>query len=268
MGQRVASAVVKLGGSVITDKAGGSLTVREDVVSRLAAELAACRPERLVIVHGAGSFGHRIVKETRIHEGLSDAASRRAMGETQRLQYELDARIVRLLLDAGLPAMPMQPSATAVLSAGQLVHFDTTALAHLLDHGLVPVLYGVPAVDREQGCAILSGDVIAPYVAHALELAWMVHVTDVDGVFDADPSANPGAQLIPHVHRDNWAEIRTRLSGSAAVDVTGGMATKLAELLRWAEQGLRSRIVGARVAGQLTAALLDEPVGTLVDWSP
>ena len=41
LGQRVASAVVKLGGSVITDKAGGSLTVREEVVSRLAAELRA-----------------------------------------------------------------------------------------------------------------------------------------------------------------------------------------------------------------------------------
>ena len=267
LGQRVASAVVKLGGSVITDKAGGTLTVREDVVSRLAAELAACRPERLVIVHGAGSFGHRIVNETRIHEGLSDAAGRRAMGETQRLQYELDSRIVRLLLDAGLPAMPMQPSAHAVLSAGELVHFDTTALGHLLDHGLVPVLYGVPAVDRERGCAILSGDVIAPYVAHALAFDWVVHVTDVDGVFDADPRTNPDATLIQHVHRDNWAEIRTRLSGSAAVDVTGGMATKLGELLRWAEQGLRSRIVGARIAGHLTAALLDEPVGTLVDWA-
>jgi len=264
----IQSAVVKLGGSVITDKAGGTLTVHVDVVSRLAAELAASRPARLVVVHGAGSFGHRIVNATRIHEGLSDAASRRAMGETQCLQYELDVTITRLLIAAGLPAMPVQASALGVMSEGRLVHFDTTALGHLLDQGLVPVLYGVPAVDRERGCSILSGDVIAPRVAHALGLERLIHVTDVDGVFTADPRSDSNAVLIPHVHRDNWAEVSARLAGSAAVDVTGGMTTKLGELLHWAERGLTSRIVSAHVPGRLTAALMDEPGGTLVDWPP
>ncbi len=264
----IRSVVVKLGGSVITDKAGGTLTVDAEVVTRLAGELVANRPERLVVVHGAGSFGHRIVKATRIHEGLSDAASRRAMGETQCLQYDLDAAVARLLIAAGLPAMPVQASALAVLRDGEVVHFDTTALGHLLDHGLVPVLYGVPAVDRERGCSILSGDAIAPRVAHALGLERMVHVTDVDGVFTGDPRSDPQASPIPRVHRDNWAEVSVRLTGSSSIDVTGGMATKLRELLLWAERGLTSRIVSAHVPGRLTAALMDEPGGTLVQWQP
>ena len=268
MSRLAASAVVKLGGSVITDKAGGTLVVREALLAELAAQLASHQPERLVIVHGAGSFGHRIVQETRIHEGIMDAAGRRAMAETQRLQYDLCSLVTRQLLAAGLPALPVQASATAVLSEGQLVHLDTMALGHLLEHGLVPVLYGVPAVDRERGCAILSGDVIAPYVAHRLGIDTMVHVTDVDGVFTADPQLDPEAELIPRVHRDNWAEVSARLSGSSTVDVTGGMATKLGELLRWAERGLKSRIVSAHVPGRLAAALMDEPVGTLVDWAP
>jgi len=46
------------------------------------------------------------------------------------------------------------------------------------------------------------------------------------------------------------------------------MAGKVAELVAWAERGLTSRIVDARVPGRLAAALLDEPVGTLVDWGP
>jgi len=261
-------AVVKLGGSVLTDKAGGTLAVDEALVARLAAELAAHRPERLVVVHGAGSFGHRIVQESGIHRGLTDAKSRLAMGETQRLQYELDAIVVRLLLAAGLPAMPVQASATAVLEDGALVHLDASALGVLLDQGLVPVLYGVPAVDRTRGCAILSGDVIAPHVAHALGFGRLVHATDVDGVFTADPRADPRASRIPHVHRGNWAEVSARLAGSGAVDVTGGMAGKVRELVAWAERGLPSRIVDARIPGRLAAALMDEPVGTLVDWGP
>ena len=147
------------------------------------------------------------------------------MGETQRLQYELDA-IVRLLLAAGLPAMPVQASATAVLEDGALVHLDTSALGVLLDQGLVPVLYGVPAVYRTRGCAILSGDVIAPHVAHALGLGRLVHATDVDGIYSADPRADPLGALF-HVHRGNWAEVSARLAGSRSVDVTGGMARKV-----------------------------------------
>jgi isopentenyl phosphate kinase len=264
----VRSAVVKLGGSVITDKAGGTLTIHAELVTRLVEELAASRPERLVVVHGAGSFGHRIVKKTRIHAGLSDAGSRRAMGETQCLQYELDVAVSRLLIAAGLPAMPVQASALAVLDEGRVTHFDTTVLGDLLDQGLVPVLYGVPAVDRKRGCAILSGDVIAPRVAHALGLERMIHVTDVDGVFTADPRSDPQAAPVPHVHRDNGEAVAARLAGSSSIDVTGGMATKLRELLHWAERGLTSRIVSAHVPGRLTAALNDEPGGTLVTWQP
>ncbi len=265
---QVPSAVVKLGGSVITDKAGGRLVVDEPLVARLATELAAHRPQRLVVVHGAGSFGHRIVHETRIHEGLTDAASRCAMAETQRLQYELASTVARLLLAAGLPAMPMQASAVAILVDGRLEHFDTMALEVLLEQGLVPMLYGVPAVDRVRGCAILSGDVIAPRVAHSLGLRRVIHVTDVDGVFTADPGCNRDAVMIPRVHRGNKDEVVARLTGSTTVDVTGGMATKLRELLDWAERGLTSRIVSAHVPGRLAAALMDEPGGTLVDWEP
>lgn len=264
----VRSAVVKLGGSVLTDKAGGSLTVERSLLERLAAELHSQRPERLIVVHGAGSYGHRIVRESGLHAGLSGLTSRLAMGETQRLQYELDAIVTRHLLEAGLPAIPVQASATAVMSGGRLVHFDTSAIAALVTQGMVPVLYGVPAVDHERGCSILSGDVIAPHVAHALGFEWMLHATDVDGIFTADPRHDPDAVQIPWVHRDNWEAVSARLTGSAAVDVTGGMARKLGELLAAAQRGLQSRIFDARVPGRLAAALRQEPVGTLIAWSP
>lgn len=71
---------------------------------------------------------------------------------------------------------------------------DLGALRGLVERGLIPLLYGVPAWDAAQGCSILSGDQIAPYVAHGLGLRRVVHGTDVDGVFDADPTANPDAR--------------------------------------------------------------------------
>src|SRR5438874_9113325 len=90
--------IVKLGGSVLTDKSSYR-TARSDVISRLARELAGY-PD-LVVVHGAGSFGHVLAKERRLAEGGGapmDVARLRA--DVRDLQQTL----VRALHEAGVPA--------------------------------------------------------------------------------------------------------------------------------------------------------------------
>jgi isopentenyl phosphate kinase len=263
---RVRGVVVKLGGSVVTDKGSEELRVRRELVSRLAGELAEAAPRPLVLVHGAGSYGHQIVRRTRIHEGLQGPESLLHWGETQRLQYDLDARIAGILLEAGLPVMPFQASASAVMESRRLVSMDVEALGLMVERGLIPLLYGVPAVDRVQGCSILSGDQIAPFVASALGIGRLIHATNVDGVYDGDPSRDPTARRIDRIDRSNWDEVRTRLSGSRAVDVTGGMAGKVEALVKLAREGLEVRILDATIPGRLAAALAGEPVGTLVCW--
>ena len=259
-------AVVKLGGSIVTDKSSADLQVNEALVRRLAGELVAAQVTPLVIVHGAGSYGHRIVQRTGIHRGLDGPDSLRAFGETQRLQYSLDCRIARLLLDAGLPVMPVQASASATMEDGQLAGMDTHAMAAMVEQGLVPLLYGVPAIDTVRGCSILSGDQIAPFVARRLGIAAVIHVTDVDGVYDADPAGTTAAQRIDRIDQTNWRQVRQRLTGSSNVDVTGGMAGKVEALLEHAQAGLTTRIVDGRTPGRLAAALSGEAVGTLVCW--
>ena len=57
--------VVKLGGSVITKKDEDKAEVRADVLARLAAEIAyaqAQKPSPLIVVHGAGPFGHVLAR--------------------------------------------------------------------------------------------------------------------------------------------------------------------------------------------------------------
>ncbi len=257
--------VVKLGGSIVTDKGATDLRVRGELVARLARELAEAAPRPLVVIHGAGSFGHHIVHRTELHRGVTRGSrSLLDWGETQRLQYVLDSQIARILLDAGLPVMPVQASASAVMRGRRLVAMDVEALRLMVDQGLIPLLYGVPAVDRDQGCSILSGDQIAPYVAGALGIERLIHATDVDGVFEADPKKVPEARRFDRIDRSNWGEVRARLGGSGAVDVTGGMAGKVEALIELSRRGLSVRIVDATAPGRLAAALANEPVGTLV----
>lgn len=257
--------VVKLGGSIVTDKQSETLKVRSERVRRLAGELRSA-PRPLVLVHGAGSYGHQIVKRTGIHRGLRGEEGRLAFGETQRLQYELDSAICQILLDEGIPVMPCQASASAIMADGQLERMDTAAIELLVEQGMVPVLYGVPAVDRVRGCSILSGDQIAPYVAKRLGVERLIHCTDVDGVFDADPRSDAGARQISCIDATNWEAVRGALRGSSAVDVTGGMEGKVAALIALAREGLSSRIIDATISGRLSAALEGEPIGTFVTW--
>jgi len=258
--------LVKLGGSLVTHKASEEPRVNQERMRGLAEELASGPIRPTVLIHGAGSYGHRIVRNTGIHRGLGDKASLLAMGETQRLQYELDTQLAQILLAAGLPVMPVQASAMAVMKHGELRSMDVTAIREMTSWGLIPLLYGVPAIDRKQGCSILSGDQIAPRIAAALDIPRVIHATDVDGVYEGDPAVEPGARRIDHIHRGNWAVVRERLAGSAHVDVTGGMGGKVGALLAHAREGLTTRIVDGRIPGRLTAALAGEEVGTLVTW--
>jgi isopentenyl phosphate kinase len=258
--------LVKLGGSLVTDKASEVPTVNTKTVRRLAAELAAAERRPTVLIHGAGSFGHQIVERTGIHLGLLDDACLRAMGETQRLQYVLDAQLARLLMDADLPVMPVQASSMAVMRGGELRSLEVTAIREMVGWGLIPLLYGVPAIDREQGCSILSGDQLAPRVAAALDIPLVIHATDVDGVYEGDPVEDPDSRRVDHIHRGNWSLVRDRLLGSHNVDVTGGMSGKIGALLADAREGQITRIVDGNIPGRLAAALAGEPVGTLISW--
>ena len=72
--------LIKLGGSVITDK-NRPLTARLDVVQRLAYEIAACE-EKVVLIHGGGSFGHIKAAEHCIHEPADNGEVSRDTGKT------------------------------------------------------------------------------------------------------------------------------------------------------------------------------------------
>ena len=259
--------VLKIGGSVITDKQSETPKVNSENLNRITKEIAeGYNPEKmhLILVHGAGSYGHQIVKRTGIDKGIQTKQQMVDFAETQKLQNELNCIVVDSLIKNGLPAIPCQASASAVMDGKKLAAMDTDAIKGFLEIGLIPVLYGVPAYDKKQKCSILSGDEIAPYLAKHLKAQKIIHGTDVDGIFTADPKKYRNAKLIPLVTKDNFEEVKKSLSGSTAVDVTGGMMKKVSELMSIAEEGIESQIVNALIDGNVKRALGGEVFGTVI----
>jgi isopentenyl phosphate kinase len=56
--------ILKLGGSAITEKGAYEGVVKEDALLRIAKEVSQYRG-KMIIVHGAGSFGHNLCKKIR-----------------------------------------------------------------------------------------------------------------------------------------------------------------------------------------------------------
>ncbi len=256
--------IIKVGGSVITDKKSELPKVNEKNLEAFAKDISTIfrkNSSKLIICHGAGSYGHQIVKRTGIHKGIETPEQVHAFAETQKQMNELNVLVCNALLKEGVPAIPAQASANIVMDSGRISEFDTGAIEGFLETGMVPVLYGVPAFDRKQKCSILSADQIAPYLAKKFGARKIIHGTNVDGVFTEDPNKNPRAERIPEISSRNLEQIKKLLAGSAETDVTGGMSGKVSELL---DLGIESQIVSAFIPNRIVESFEGKDVGTKI----
>jgi isopentenyl phosphate kinase len=253
--------IIKIGGSVLTDKNSGKPKINSGNIGNIANTLKDYK-KPYVLVHGAGSFGHPLAKKTGIDKSVISEEQLLAFAEAQRLQNLLDCLFCDILIKKGIPAFPAQASSHAVLERGRLVAFQTEAVAGLLRLKMVPVCYGVPAFDMAWGSSILSGDQIAPCLAKKLGAGKIIEISDVEGIFSADPKADKKAELIKEINQSNYEGIIKHLAGSKAADVTGGMKQKYLELVDAAKAGIICQITNLK---NLKDALDGKPVGTTIN---
>lgn len=241
--------LVKLGGSVITEKASYH-TPRLDVLARLALEIASSG-ERVAIVHGAGSFGHVLAKKHDLARGEDGSVERRlAATQVHADVRELTGLVLAALRDVGLPAVSLATYDLARLTSGQLTMFAYEPLHETIARGFVPVLSGDIVLDHARGFGILSGDVLMVELARSLRPARAAFVTDVDGIFDRDPD-EAGAKLLARI--DLTDEIRT--GRERVPDITGSMAGKLKRAREVAKTGVPVHVVNGLAAGRLADVL-------------
>jgi isopentenyl phosphate kinase len=252
----------KLGGSVITDKLQPN-TAREQVIARLAAEIASVRAQqpflRLVLGHGSGSFGHVVARRYGVRAGIAPGGDWRGYAETGAVAARLNRLVTDVFLESGVPVVSIQPSASARCSAGSLARMAVYPVRQALDRGLVPLIYGDVAFDEQQGCTIISTEAEFAYLAARLVPRRIVLVGEVDGVYDADPLREPGAVRIPCITPGTYPQVAAELGGSHGVDVTGGMLSKVQEMVQLVDRGYVDRVhmISGLCPGTLTETLLD-----------
>lgn len=246
--------ILKLGGAAITDKVTPN-TARLDVIAQIAGLLAAYS-QPMVLVHGAGSFGHILAQEHALHLGYQNEAQRLALVQLQLQLHDLNRYVIEGLCAAGLPAMTVHPASMCLLEKGRIAAFFIEPIQRMLEMGVLPVLYGDCVWDRGQGFGIISGDQLVVYLANELKADRVAFGTNVDGVLDGSGRAIP--------RLDYAAQIIDAHADPRRVDVTGGIQGKLAEIRRIRDPKVHTWIFNLQKLDQLEAVLKGEGAGTLI----
>jgi len=258
----LAPVFLKLGGSLITDKRQAE-TPRLDVLQRLALEIAEVRRQnpalRLVIGHGSGSFGHLHAKRHGTRAGVQTPEQWQGFAATADAAARLNRIVVDALLAAGIPAWSIQPGAIVRCKDGAIVDGSSHAVEQALAQGLIPLLYGDAVLDDVRGGTIASTEEIFEWLAPRLRPRRLILAGEVDGIYTADPQLDPTAKQIAEVTPTTLHAIEAGLGASHGVDVTGGMAAKVAQAVAMVRQqrGLEIIICSGLVAGHIQSGLND-----------
>ena len=224
--------------------------IRHDIVRRIGNELKEAIAEKdlqIILVNGAGPFGHFLVKHGRPDEDVRES-----------VRY-LNGKLVSKFREVGLDIVPVAPSKSCEFVNGE---FDISYLwelaSLLIEEGKILSTYG----DVLQNGKIISGDDLVVLLAKQWQASKIITATDVDGVFTKNPKLRKDAALIRTLGYENSAKVEYTVN---RIDVTGGMASKVEKLKQAAKHKIKCQIINGLKEGNIKAALLgDETIGTII----
>jgi len=254
--------IVKIGSALLTGGGRGlDRTAIADWVSQIAA-LKYAGKEVVLVSSGSVAEGmSRLGWKTRpkaLHE-LQAAASVGQMGlvqtyESQFQQHGLHTAQILLTHDD--------------LSARERYLNSRSTLMTLLELGVVPVINENDTVATEE-IRFGDNDTLGALVANLLEADLLVILTDQSGLYDSDPSLNPGARLVAEASI-NDPRLADMVGESRSGLGRGGMITKLRAARLAARSGTATVIASGRESEVLTRVAAGAELGTFLvpDTSP
>ena len=211
--------VVKIGSSTLTH-AGGRINLRRiEELARTVSDIKNANHQVILVSSGAIAVG---VSKLRLSERPRDIAGKQAaaaVGQCE-LMYIYDKEfdsynhtVAQILLTA--PDLKCED---------RHKKFEDT-MTKLMELDAIPIINENDTVATEE-IEFGDNDTLAAYVAESIKADLLVLLSDIDGLYTADPRKNPDATLISDVYELD--EGIMSLGGGAGSDVgTGGMITKL-----------------------------------------
>lgn len=249
---------------MLTDKTK-PYTYRKTVLQSVAREIGECFNEglieSLVLLHGVGSYGHPPVLEHKLHKGFLSPDQLLPLSHTQESVATLRHIIVKEFQNVGVPICLMYPSSMIISEKMRMTDYFLEPLKGFASAGMVPLLGGDILVDSVMGWSVGSGDQLAVILCEEMGAKRLIFVSDVPGIYDADPKLKEDASLIDIINLNDLEATMRRMGESGIEDASGAMKGKLESIIPakpLIEHGLEVGLLSMMKYGNLKTYLKNE----------
>ena len=246
--------VVKLGSSIVAADDG---ELRTDVLDSVCEQVSALERggERVVMVtSGAIARGMRLLGLPVRPRAMDELQGASAVG-----QGDLFRAYESRLAKGGTKAAQVLLTAADIAARTNYLNARQT-LRRLVEWEVVPVINENDTTATDE-ITFGDNDFLAAQVAILLDARLLVLLTDVEGVYSADPGTDPAAEPIAEV--TDFAQLEGfEIGDRTSAFGSGGMRSKVAAAEMASESGIRVVICNGTSAGTLSAAAGGDPVGT------
>jgi glutamate 5-kinase len=249
--------VAKFGTSLLT---GGSDRLERDIMSRLVAQVAQLHKQGLeVIIVSSGAIAsgrHKLglakkVKGVPFKQVLASVGQHRLMSLYEQLFSQYDITVAQAVL-----------AKVDLLDRAGYLNARNTLLA-LLELGVICIVNenDVVAVDELHEARFGDNDNLSAMVANLIDADLLMILTDIGGLYTADPHLDPHARLIPQVERID-SEVERLAAGTSSRLGTGGMITKIEAARLATSSGVTVVIADGREQEVILRLAKGEALGT------
>ena len=248
--------VVKIGSSTLSSHQRGLDHGRIEQLAFQIADIKKKGKEVILVSSGAIASGMKILGKKRSSGSIALKQAAAAAGQSRLMwSYEksfslLGERVAQILLTRD------------DLSDRKRFLNSRNTLTVLLEYGIIPIINENDTVAVDE-IRFGDNDTLAGLVTHLVDGQMLLILSDVDGLFDSDPSENSSATLIPLV-KEVTPEIEKLATGPRTPEGTGGMRSKLKTAQKVAQFGVSTLIVNGKADRILERIFQGEEVGTLI----
>lgn len=246
--------VVKIGTSTLAHPSG-LLNIRQvESLCKVLSDLKNAGHELILVSSGAIGMGVGKLSLSRRPEDMPTKQAAAAVGQCE-LMYTYD----RLFGQYNHTVAQMLLTWEDFDHENRLHNLQNT-LERLLQLHAIPIINENDPVACEE-YSLGDNDTLAALVAKCIHADLVVLMSDIDGLYTADPHTHPDAKLIPVVE-EITPEIEMLAGGAGSALGTGGMLTKVTAAKRATEAGVDMIITNGAHAEVLYDIVEGKPVGT------
>lgn len=244
--------LIKLGGSIITDKAK-KYAFKEEIMDRLSSEIKKADKE-IILVHGAGSFGHILAKQHSLNQGYKDDTQLQGFSDTHAMVQQLNSLVLTSLHNQDIAAVSIPPHAILQLDGYKPSKMDYNVFKEYLNKGFTPVTFGDVVLDKTLGFSICSGDILMQLLAEYFNPEKVLFVLDEDGIYTSNPKTDKNAEFIEKATIRELENLTTSADDHA--DVTKGMQGKIETIKNISRLGIDTILLNGNINNRLYDTLV------------